>query len=179
MQVVLLIFSLAATVLLPLLFFRNLKRLKPWLGFCLLLGGAAFLITSFFLADAVVPGLMDAIFGSIQFLVLAFGLGWLWYFGFRNMLRLLGMGFWLWLGAAIVMGGMLGLLSSGSSPLDQLVAQSQIFGDYLQGVLGSSPDGGIDSVVRVATFLFLFTGLIAGVGLGLGGKSAGSGKHRG
>lgn len=175
----LLILSLAATVLLPLLFFRNLKRIKPWLGFFLLLGGAAFLIVSFILADAVVPGLVDAIFGSIQFLVLAFGLGWLWYFGFRNMLRLLGMWFWLCLSAAIVMGGLLGLLSSGASPLDQLLAQSQIFGDYLQGVLGGSLDGGVDSVVRVATFLLIFTGLIAGVGLGLRGKSAGSGKHRG
>ncbi len=131
-QVAFLILSLAATIVLPLIFFRNLKRLKPWLGFCLLLGAVAFLILDFVLADVVVPGVVDAIFGSIQFIVLGFGLGWLWYFGFRNMLRLLGAGFWLWLGAAVVMGVALGLLSSGSSPLDQLMAQSQIFGDYLQ-----------------------------------------------
>ena len=179
MQIALLILSLAATVILPLIFFRNLKRIKPWLGFCLLLGGAAFLIVSFVLADVVVPGLVDAIFGSLQLILVGLGLGVLWFFGFRNMLKLLGAGFWLWLGAAIVMGGLLGLLSSGASPLDQLVLQSRIFGDYLGGVLGISPDGSMDSAVRVATFVFIFGGLLAGVGLGLGGRSANRRKDAG
>jgi hypothetical protein len=170
-QIALLIFSLAATVILPLLFFLNLKRIKPWLGVTLMLGGVAFLILDFFLADAVVPGIVDAIFGSIQLILVALGLCVLWYLGFRNMLKLLGRTFWLWLGGAVVIGFLLGILSSGASPLDQLVVRSQLFGDYLRGLLGSSPEGRVESVeVRVATFVLLFGGILAGVGLGLGGR---------
>jgi hypothetical protein len=60
-----------------------------------LLGAVGFLILDFFLADAVVPGIVDAIFGSLQLIVVGLGLGVLWFLGFRNMLRLLGAGFWL------------------------------------------------------------------------------------
>lgn len=172
MQVALLILSFAATVLLPLIFFLNLKRLKPWLGFCLLLGAVAFLILDFVLADAVMPGLVDTVFGFIQLVLVGLGLGVLWFFGFRNMIRLLGIGFWLWLGAAVILGGLLGLLSSGSSPLDQFVAHSQLFGDCLQGVLGAGNDAASLSVIRMTTFIFILCGLLSGFGLGLGGKSA-------
>jgi hypothetical protein len=170
-QIVFLILSLAATITLPLIYFINRKRIESLPGFLLLFGAAVFLFIDIILVNKVSPGLADIVIASFRLILAALGLALLWFVGFRNMLRFLGGRFWLCMGGAIVLGFGLGLLSSGESPLDQLVAHSRLFGDYLLGALGTSPQGRIESAeVRVAFFVFLFGGILAGLGLAIGGR---------
>jgi len=177
MLIVLLVITLAATVLLPVIFFKNLKRLKPWLGFCLLLGAVAMLIVDFFLADAILPGIVDSFFGSIQIIIIALGLGLLWYFGLRNLLRALGQSFWLWIAGAVVLGVILGLLGGNLSLFDAFTKHSALFGDYFKIILGVSGSNEMETHwFRIIADTLLMVGLMAGVGIGLGGKNADTGK---